>query len=572
VDTSSVASGAVAIAGDDEAALAACRRGEEEGLRALIERHGAMVHAVCRRRLGDRLDADDAAQAAFIIRWRRCRQVRDARRLGAWLYAVALHAAKQRARSLARRYRHEARACAAFTEEATATLTKEYQNQPRLDDALARLTERQRAAVMSRFFEQRTYAEIAAACGISEDAAKKRVAGAIVKLRSLLAPWGGSIGAAAIAADLSGLGLASRDRAVSTCWSGPPRATAYHLAREIHMHTVRRLVLSVTFAVAAALIAALTVPAQDQTPAPTPPAVDDDYVATRLYAIDDLVDNQCVWWSDIRATTGSPKPDMGPEALAVEQARSTTELTEALMRSLPATKRADALMYSVHAGSPRGDLLALLAPGRRDAEVEGMIDALRVALGYSDFRIGPCFAGGGSLAVTAAQGSHARIASVLAGAHALRMDAHRDGAAWREGVAATLMTLYQCLCQQAKAGAWPSALPEPTWAKEDAGVLSAIYFPEQALTSRDVLIAVDAGERGSFLLCASGLCLHAPEEQPAAIARHVRGMLDRHEVAPPLTPEVWSQGLSALTDARTRRVPAEEAAEPPAPPAHSGDF
>ncbi len=65
-----------------------------------------MVLGVCRRLLGDPHDADDAFQATFIVLVRKARQLRNAERLGPWLYGVATRVAtKARAREARRRRR-----------------------------------------------------------------------------------------------------------------------------------------------------------------------------------------------------------------------------------------------------------------------------------------------------------------------------------------------------------------------------------------------------------------------------------------------------------------------------------
>ena len=51
-----------------------------------------------------------------------------------------------------------------------------------LDDALEHLGETDRNAVLLRFFNEKSHRETAAALGISEDAAKKRVTRALDKL------------------------------------------------------------------------------------------------------------------------------------------------------------------------------------------------------------------------------------------------------------------------------------------------------------------------------------------------------------------------------------------------------
>ena len=53
---------------------------------------------------------------------------------------------------------------------------------PLLEDAMGQLGDQDRAAVVLRFFGGKSFAEVAAAAGISENAAKKRVGHALEKL------------------------------------------------------------------------------------------------------------------------------------------------------------------------------------------------------------------------------------------------------------------------------------------------------------------------------------------------------------------------------------------------------
>jgi RNA polymerase sigma factor (sigma-70 family) len=83
--------------------------GDEAAFEALVARHGPMVHAVCRRALGNRHDADDAFQATFIVLARKAGSVRRGEPLEGWLYGVARKVAA-RARSVDEsRRRREAR-------------------------------------------------------------------------------------------------------------------------------------------------------------------------------------------------------------------------------------------------------------------------------------------------------------------------------------------------------------------------------------------------------------------------------------------------------------------------------
>src|SRR5580693_3807252 len=62
---------------------------DELAFQALVQRHGAMVMAVCRGVLDDPNDADDAFQAAFLLLARKAGALWVHDSLGGWLHRVA---------------------------------------------------------------------------------------------------------------------------------------------------------------------------------------------------------------------------------------------------------------------------------------------------------------------------------------------------------------------------------------------------------------------------------------------------------------------------------------------------
>jgi RNA polymerase sigma factor (sigma-70 family) len=84
------------------------RRGDEAAFEVLVHRHGPMVWSVCRRLLTRTEDAEDAFQAAFVVLLRRAGSIRDASRLGNWLYGVTYRVAvRARARAAQRAAREK---------------------------------------------------------------------------------------------------------------------------------------------------------------------------------------------------------------------------------------------------------------------------------------------------------------------------------------------------------------------------------------------------------------------------------------------------------------------------------
>jgi RNA polymerase sigma factor (sigma-70 family) len=70
---------------------------------ALVERHGPMVRRVCHDVLGNADDAQDAAQASFLVLARKARSIKKPESLACWLYGVALRVARRAKKDAARR-------------------------------------------------------------------------------------------------------------------------------------------------------------------------------------------------------------------------------------------------------------------------------------------------------------------------------------------------------------------------------------------------------------------------------------------------------------------------------------
>ena len=154
----------------------------EDAFAELVRRHGPVVLGVCRRVCGCRHTADDAFQAAFLVLARRAHQVGRPELLANWLYGVAVRTAKEAA---AARRRAGGQPMSAIPEPAARPAADDDQPDLRavLDDELARLPDKYRAAVVLCELDGLSRKTAADRLGIPEGTLSSRLAHA----RKLLA-------------------------------------------------------------------------------------------------------------------------------------------------------------------------------------------------------------------------------------------------------------------------------------------------------------------------------------------------------------------------------------------------
>ena len=174
----------------------------ESAFAALVEQHVNLVYSTALRSVGGAHAAQEITQAVFIILARKAKSLGAKTVLAGWLHQTTRLTAANFLRGEIRRQQREQEAYMQSTlNEPDANVWP--QIAPLLDDALDKLGERDRNAIVLRFFENKNLREVGAALGASEDAAKMRVNRALEKLRKMFAKRGMTLTAAAIAGAVS---------------------------------------------------------------------------------------------------------------------------------------------------------------------------------------------------------------------------------------------------------------------------------------------------------------------------------------------------------------------------------
>ncbi|MFD9609529.1 RNA polymerase sigma factor [Streptomyces sp. NPDC004288] len=165
--------------------------GDEEAFEVLVHRHSMPMIQLATRLLGNRAEAEDAVQDAFVSAWRSLPEYRGEAMFGTWLHRIVTN----RCLNLLR-----ARRPAADLDAVAEPAAPDHQSSPAraaesqaavrdLAQAMRALSAEQRVCWVLREIEAQPYDTIARTVGISPEAVRARVFRARRMLTEAMAAW-----------------------------------------------------------------------------------------------------------------------------------------------------------------------------------------------------------------------------------------------------------------------------------------------------------------------------------------------------------------------------------------------
>jgi RNA polymerase sigma-70 factor, ECF subfamily len=169
----------------DRAIINQVLSGDVEAYSRLVDRHYDRCARIAVRILGNREDAEEAIQDAFLRAYKALGHYEERERFSAWLTRILVNQCRTVLASARRRD-------AVFTDldphrlEFAAEAESSDGPWPELERVLAHLTADQREAIVLKYADDLTYEEMARITGAGESALKMRVQRAFARLRALL--------------------------------------------------------------------------------------------------------------------------------------------------------------------------------------------------------------------------------------------------------------------------------------------------------------------------------------------------------------------------------------------------
>lgn len=151
----------------------------------LATRHLPRIIAAAERILGNRHDAEEAAQKTLLTFATKCASIRQPELLGNWLYGVAIrHAKVLRRKNIARHQRNESFHQMLKNEQASSPSDSRWEDiKAHLDDAIACLPSKLRQVTIAHYLQGLSYKEMESALSLTENGIRWRLEEARKRLR-----------------------------------------------------------------------------------------------------------------------------------------------------------------------------------------------------------------------------------------------------------------------------------------------------------------------------------------------------------------------------------------------------
>ena len=158
------------------AAAGYAKSSSEAAFETLVSRHVRLVYLAALRQMRDPHLAEEVTQAVFIILAQKAGRISDRTVLSGWLFKTTRWVALAQSRSSAIRRQPPNRSFACNL-KANPTRPTQYGNKSHRSwtKGLEQLGDKDRQAVLLRYFEGKNLAEVGGSLGVGEDAARKRI-------------------------------------------------------------------------------------------------------------------------------------------------------------------------------------------------------------------------------------------------------------------------------------------------------------------------------------------------------------------------------------------------------------
>lgn len=171
----------------DAEVAAAVLSGDVDAFGILLARYRDAYTRFAVRMLGNREDADDALQSAFVRAYRNLAKCEDPARFGAWLYQIVINECRTLGARKGRREQRQVRDDGILERVLQPDDTAEsIAFRDEIQRALDQLDSGQREAFVLKHVEELNYEEMAELTGVGVSALKMRVKRACDRLRELL--------------------------------------------------------------------------------------------------------------------------------------------------------------------------------------------------------------------------------------------------------------------------------------------------------------------------------------------------------------------------------------------------